>query len=117
MMTKTIKDKWLAALRSGEYQQTRGGLRDNVGYCCLGVLCDLHAKEAGKDWIAPVYGRYYKYGEQEAYLPYTVMEWAGFNCMVSCNPQIQHGKDTSLSSLNDRGIPFTEIADVIEKQL
>ena len=29
--------KWIAALRSGEYEQTQGCLRDNDGFCCLGV--------------------------------------------------------------------------------
>lgn len=45
-MKKDIKDKWIAALRSGEYDQTKGVLRreDDEGrasYCCLGVLCEL----------------------------------------------------------------------------
>lgn len=29
--------KWLDALRSGKYAQTRGTLTDGNGYCCLGV--------------------------------------------------------------------------------
>lgn len=29
--------KWLDALRSGKYAQTRGKLTDGNGYCCLGV--------------------------------------------------------------------------------
>lgn len=42
-MENTIKGKWVAALRSGEYEQTQGALvRDfetgNPTYCCLGVL-------------------------------------------------------------------------------
>lgn len=45
-MKKDIKDKWLTALRSGEYQQAEKVLRsedDNgrASYCCLGVLCEL----------------------------------------------------------------------------
>lgn len=44
-MNKYWKDKWLTALRSGEYKQTKECLRDNKGYCCLGVLSDLVAKE------------------------------------------------------------------------
>lgn len=45
MNTKTFRikkedlDKWLTALRSGEYKQGYGSLQDqNGGYCCLGVL-------------------------------------------------------------------------------
>ena len=46
--------KWVDALRSGEYKQTRGALRgDDEGnepkFCCLGVACDLYAKETNVD--------------------------------------------------------------------
>lgn len=38
-MRKTLKEKWLKALRSGEYRQGNGHLLDTHGnYCCLGVL-------------------------------------------------------------------------------
>lgn len=45
-MDKQLRDKWVAALRSGEYKQTTGSLRDTDEnnqhlYCCLGVLCDV----------------------------------------------------------------------------
>ena len=50
-MDKLIRDKWVAALRSGEYLQTQGFLHrsnwyevptaETHSYCCLGVLCDL----------------------------------------------------------------------------
>ena len=62
-MEKKLKEKWVKALRSGKYAQTRAwlkvtkpsmrkaeykekdGLQVNVpapvGYCCLGVLCDI----------------------------------------------------------------------------
>ena len=35
-------ERWLAALRSGEYRQTHSGfLRDPVGYCPLGVAAEV----------------------------------------------------------------------------
>jgi len=38
-MPKAVKERWLKALRSGEYKQGQGMLRDaEGGYCCLGVL-------------------------------------------------------------------------------
>lgn len=41
-MNKQLKEKWIAALRSGEYEQGRNYLRTGTGkYCCLGVLCNL----------------------------------------------------------------------------
>lgn len=41
-MLKELKEKWIAALESGKYQQAKGKLK-RVGdtYCCLGVLCDI----------------------------------------------------------------------------
>ena len=59
---KQIYKRWLAALRSGEYKQAKGQLRNcsyNLdtykatkvhGHCCLGVLQDLAAKDGGAQW-------------------------------------------------------------------
>lgn len=44
-MNQEIKEKWTAALRSGEYEQGKGRLctieSGVVTWCCLGVLCDV----------------------------------------------------------------------------
>lgn len=48
MMNKELKTKWLEALRSGEYKQSREILKDENGFCCLGVLCDLTHPDA---WV------------------------------------------------------------------
>jgi hypothetical protein len=49
-MNRELKSRWVAALRSGDYKQARERLRRNGSHCCLGVLCDLFAKEGGKAW-------------------------------------------------------------------
>lgn len=46
-MNPEIKAKWVAALRSGDYEQGRGYLHRG-GFCCLGVACDLFIKETGR---------------------------------------------------------------------
>lgn len=52
-----VKEKWLAALRSGEYEQGTSCLYSttrestNPQYCCLGVLCDLAVKEGIAEWV------------------------------------------------------------------
>lgn len=43
-MKSEIKAKWVAALRSGDYSQTRRNLRNTEGFCVLGVLCDVYRK-------------------------------------------------------------------------
>ena len=40
-MDDQLKAKWLEALRSGNYKQTTGVLKNDEGFCCLGVLCDI----------------------------------------------------------------------------
>src|SRR6185503_6538411 len=36
--------QWIAALRSGTYNQSTGYLKGPAGYCCLGVACELYGK-------------------------------------------------------------------------
>ena len=51
-----IKQKWVAALRSGKYKQGIGYLRSTSDeYCCLGVLCDMSNSDT---WVKE--GDYYK---------------------------------------------------------
>jgi hypothetical protein len=33
---------WAAVLRSGAYPKTKHALKNAEGYCCLGVLCEIH---------------------------------------------------------------------------
>jgi len=41
-LPKKFKEKWLNALRGGEYPQGKDNLLDDEGnYCCLGVGCDV----------------------------------------------------------------------------
>lgn len=112
-MNQQIKEKWMNALRSGEYSQTRGALRTTEGFCCLGVLCDLYSKETGTEW-----GEYQKDFANSSFLgelatfPPKVGEWSGIE---RANPYFE--EVGTLASLNDGGKEFTEIADVIEKYL
>lgn len=41
-LTATLKD-WIAALRSGEYQQNKNTLtnKDRTAHCCLGIMCEI----------------------------------------------------------------------------
>jgi len=112
-MNSQIKQKWVSALRSGEYQQGQCYLRTNSGFCCLGVLCDLYAKENNVEWNLANNGHNYEFQEFESYLPSSVRKWAD---LEYCNPPV-NDEESTLARLNDNGTTFNEIADVIEKQL
>ena len=111
-MNEDVKKRWVKALRSGEYDQGTGGLKED-GFCCLGVLCDLHRKETGGEWnMLGLIGVYL--GEQN-FLPNAVMEWAGLTVI---DPVVKHNDYMdNLSTINDSGADFNTIADLIEAQL
>lgn len=113
-MNKEIKTKWLEALRSGEYQQTTEVLKDSKGFCCLGVLCDIHSKITGEtDWEIVNGGN--KYYEEFRCAPRTVVKWSGIE---DCNPDVKLDNHYwNIAELNDGGRSFKEIADIIEQQM
>ena len=42
------QERWLQALESGKYNQTKEVLNDGKGgFCCLGVACDIFEEELG----------------------------------------------------------------------
>jgi hypothetical protein len=116
MMNPEIKAMWVSALRSSNYKQGHGSLR-NTGneYCCLGVLCDLMPNADGKWYIVEVHYRsIYEFAGRSDILPDSVMMWAN---LESPDPKINLGRGeyVELSTLNDmRKYTFKEIANVIE---
>jgi hypothetical protein len=117
-MNSQIKQQWIAALTSGEYQQTQGKLKNDNSFCCLGVLCDLYSKKTGIPWQQkdgePI-DSYRFYNETEL-LPLTISNWAGLGDID--NPIVEYGEEQMcISDLNDTGKSFKEIAVIIEEQL
>ncbi len=118
---KQIIKKGVAALRSGKFRRGESALATNargkhVNYCCLGVLCELAAKEGVVEKKGYLYGSkdhaYYGAEEQMYYLPKEVKDWAGLR-----STQGTRGSKLSLAQLNDNGESFKKIADVIESDV
>jgi hypothetical protein len=117
--------KWVAALRSEEYQQTQNKLHGSNGFCCLGVACDLYAKETGAAWepITAAELHFYSLGpDVQTFLgnpdklPKPVMEWLGV-AHPNGSYKITDSYLNSLVALNDEfGRSFVEIAEVIESE-
>jgi hypothetical protein len=114
-MNEEIKKQWVAALRSGAYKQGTGRLHDTYRgedrFCCLGVLCDLAAREgvvnvrsSGPDIL---------YDDEADVLPQSVMDWSGVESedgrLTTCLP--------ALALMNDQGTTFAQLADEIERYL
>lgn len=115
-MNKRVKKKWLKALRSGEYEQgrfrllKRGDDQTPDKFCCLGVLCDLHARETGDGWDSV------SYKAEDFHLPVEVSAWAG---LPSRDPEINGLNVTDLNDgeANRKPKSFKQLANLIEKHL
>lgn len=136
-MDQAIKKIWVEKLRSGEYKQGKGFLCQldeygNKTYCCWGVLCDIHSILTGEGYFnlsTIESGKIFKYvpnvrtraGTETASMPPEyIFKWMGpfdAECICSGSPKIRYKESSnSLERLNDNGISFEEIADIIEEQ-
>ena len=105
-MKPALINEWITALRSGDYLQGKGALRQGDSFCCLGVLADI----IGLEWeegrpsyfVRDLSGQH----KQEDVIPDEAAEHIG----LRVNTQ-KH-----LSSMNDeQGCDFNEIATWIEQ--
>lgn len=127
---------WVDALRSGEYSQTTGTLRSSgyydpksgPAYCCLGVACDVSGLG---EWSTEMDhdGEYLSNG---GFLPSLVVNHFGLDEIDGWDPPVplevarrfapeatKRATESwcgviSLSTLNDNGATFLQIADIIE---
>lgn len=105
-MKKSVKKKWIKALRGGEFLQGKYRLREGDRYCCLGVLCTIEKLQAKRD-IDDIYSFYYKNWESRVQLPGTMAK----------NLEISSDACERLANMNDQGYSFSEISDWIEENL
>jgi len=119
-----IKKRWVAALRSGRYKQTRNHLFDRKGgkpgYCCLGVLA--HEEFDGwwkpdpwlkKEWLLEGWDDGDDPNEDD------VSDWDGdLPANWSSKIGLPQAVQAALVRCNDEGrLSFKQIADVIQKTL
>lgn len=127
-------EKWVAALKSGDYDQTQSVLKRtasdpdnaNVGHCCLGVACEVYHKETGEgEWKVEILATipYFVTDDSadtpqtknDIVLPVAVREWLGL-ASTGGDYLDGYGDASSLTDLNDSGATFAEIADLIESE-
>ncbi len=104
-MDADLKQRWVAALRSGQYEQGTDYLvsehpdAGRAQYCCLGVLCEL--LQPNSDW-----GSLRDEGAEQ------------LSNQACENLDIPYNEMTKLTLLNDiQKRSFSQIADYIEANL
>lgn len=107
-MNPSIKQIWLNALRSGKYEQGQSSLHEDGKFCCLGVLTDLYIRETNQEW-EEYSGNTFAFHDDPSFLSHAVKEWAGLH--------LAWIDDRPLSTINDEGASFEEIANLIEEHL
>lgn len=134
-MKQKIAMMWADALESGAYEQANGTLRKEEviiaeggedaftsSFCCLGVLCNLHAQTHPR--LAATQTDSSSYLGEEDYAPKEVMKWSGLKTQAGQFKFKDQSKaydpitncDRTLADLNDEEeLNFEEIAAVIRK--
>lgn len=122
-MDEKVKESWLRALRSGEYQQGRDFLHQQDGsFCCLGVLCNLYVESTGRGhWVVLGDNEFLTFKSEsedmDTCLPESVLKWADMPlCTPEGAPELKTDNQ-SLAGLNDAGFSFSQLADYIEENL
>lgn len=102
---------WIKALRSGKYAQGTEFLNlGNKLFCVLGVLCEIEKESLNLDVEhyndnpqAPIC-----YNGNWSFLPDDV---------VAKYPKLTREFQKTLIKMNDENVPFSKLADYIEKEL
>ena len=109
-----LAKSWLAALRSGEFEQTTMEMRSGNAYCCLGVACELYRLTYGEGHWKKTDSAdfYFSIGRENTggLLPVRVKDALGLTDING------HFDGSNLARINDRGATFVEIADIIESE-
>jgi hypothetical protein len=113
-MKRSDLNKWISALRSGDYEQGIGNLCCNDKFCCLGVFLDVVKEPYQIREVKNLDKKYRTYGDNgcEAVMPTAIAEKYGFYSGLGV--AFNHSY-TPLYQLNDKDKKtFSEIADILE---
>lgn len=110
-VNKKLMRKWIDMLRSRRYKQGQGCLRQKGPtsrsvdrYCCLGVACDMIDPKKW-EFSETISRNQYYYDEDNELASMEVRSKLG----ITENEQVE------LSTMNDGGKKFYEIADYLER--
>lgn len=108
------REKWVAALRSGEFKQAQEVLKvedpdTEPRYCCLGVACSLAIREGiEEDWPDA------EFADWDQELPDSIRDWLGLQNNSGTLTEVIEGGEHLIWLNDNANYTFDQIADVIE---
>ena len=107
-LPKEFAEKWLSALRSGNYKQGAGQLiSKDREYCCLGVACHLISPKADTG--------------ESGYIQTDGLYSVSVKLFNKIPPLLRGGLENpfveTVSTMNDTGKAFPEIAEWVENNV
>lgn len=129
-MNANVKKLWVEALRSGKYKQGQSRLKytrdGKVKHCCLGVLCEVFKEDNTRsENLLSISIDALRENSSFLSVPSVIATEIGLesgNPLVSLSETIMEElgnmdlPDHSLAALNDAGLTFSAIADIIQEQ-
>jgi hypothetical protein len=113
-LPEDFKQKWIAALRSGEYKQGQNALERKGEYCCLGVACAVSGVKDISFLSNYGYIDYDPTGKPELLKVPDLLR--GENPVTKVLANMNDGRDETGTDDSKRK-SFSEIADYIEVNL
>lgn len=120
-----LQIKWLEALRSNKYKQTRSVLKRGDSFCCLGVLCDVADHDKWQCISDTQDGETYsiwEWEDEECVPPEELLKLVDIDCdepkfnLEKYEP-LKKNELGILTEMNDRKDKiFAEIADWLEEK-
>ena len=135
--TTELYDRWVAALKTGNYPKTRGTLHDDCGFCCLGVATDLVLVDENEYWNyshSASRSNVYTCRNGTTILPDSVAELLNFGynlsgvfelnelspglqaAILALSPVEDEYKRVSLATINDYTDDFDLIIEILEER-
>jgi hypothetical protein len=108
-MTPELKEKWLSDLRSGKYPKTERFLKNDTGYCCLGVLLETTGIGFVQDYS---YGEVVWESKDRRFGTVSILTVRGMKEFGLENSHVNN-----LMNLNDTSETFEEVITYIEENL
>lgn len=107
------QQKWIEALRSREFDQGEGSLQKGDRFCCLGVACVIASQNdipIATDENGEIVGDTLEIQD-------SVQDWLKLRDPEGHSKEKVFGRHEvrALASLNDLGMSFLNLADVIEQ--